>query len=149
MPFQSTKILTVFTVGALCYGLMEILCRGFTHITMGLLGGSAFLVIHTLNSDRRDGKIRLLPILFISAFFITSIEFLSGEILNRTLGMNIWSYSEIPFNLDGQICVPFAVIWFGVSLIGVAADDYLRKFIFHEKIICRRVPEAEPQGAIA
>ena len=34
------KILTLFSVGAICYGFMEILNRGYSHITMGVLGGN-------------------------------------------------------------------------------------------------------------
>lgn len=145
MAARAIKQFTIFSTGALCYGLMEIMNRGFTHITMGLLGGIAFTVIHALNGDRRAGKLRLFPILCISALFITSIEFLSGEILNRVLQMNIWSYRDVPLNLDGQICLPFSILWFALSFFGVFADDFIRHRIFFERRNYSYFRQREPQ----
>ena len=131
---KALKILTLFSVGAICYGFMEILNRGYSHITMGVLGGASLLVIHILNGERKNG-LRLWLVLGISALFITSIEFLAGEYLNRFLGLGIWSYEEMPLNFDGQICLPFAFLWFGLSYIGVLADNFLRRRIFKEQSI--------------
>ena len=125
------KNFTVFVIGALIYGLIEISARGFTHITMGLLGGISMLAIHITNDARRNGLNFFAQITLI-AFFITVIEFLTGEIVNVRLGMNIWDYSDIPMNFDGQICLPFVGIWFFLSAIGVFLDDYLRWKMFRE-----------------
>ena len=46
--------------------------------------------------------------------------------------MGIWSYEEVPLNFDGQICLPFAFLWFGLSYIGVLADNFIRRHIFKE-----------------
>lgn len=145
MAAGAIKKFTIFSTGALCYGLMEIINRGFTHITMGLLGGIAFMVIHSLNGDRREGKLKLFPILCVSALFITSIEFLSGEILNRILQMNIWSYKDVPLNVDGQICLPFSMLWFVLSFFGVFADDFIRHRIFFEHRNYSYFRREEPQ----
>lgn len=139
------KQFTIFSTGALCYGLMEIINRGYTHITMGLLGGIAFMVIHWLNGDRRAEKLKLFPILCVSAIFITSVEFLSGEVLNRILQMNIWSYKDIPLNIDGQICLPFSMLWFALSFFGVFADDFIRHNIFSEQRNYSYFRRVEPQ----
>ena len=56
------KILTLFSVGAICYGFMEILNRGYSHITMGVLGGASMLVIHIMNGVPGPG-IYLSPII--------------------------------------------------------------------------------------
>ncbi len=125
------KNFTVFVIGALIYGLIEISARGFTHITMGLLGGISMLAIHITNDARRNGLNFFVQITLI-AFFITSIEFLTGEIVNVRLGMNIWDYSDIPMNFDGQICLPFVGIWFVLSALGVFLDDFLRWKMFRE-----------------
>ena len=127
------KILTLFSVGAICYGFMEILNRGYSHITMGVLGGASMLVIHIMNGERRQG-VSLLSVLAVSAAFITAIEFLAGEYLNRYLGMGIWSYEEVPLNFDGQICY-----------IGVLADNFIRRHIFKEyPVIVKRGKEKIP-----
>lgn len=119
----------IFVFGGLCYGFIEIMNRGFSHITMGILGGASMCVIHALNTERRKGM-NMWLIMLISSVFITSVEFISGEFLNMYLGMNIWSYSDIPLNIDGQICLPFVGIWFVLSFVGLAADDFIRYKIF-------------------
>ncbi|MDE6150362.1 MAG: putative ABC transporter permease [Ruminococcus sp.] len=98
---------------------------------MGLLGGISMLAIHITNDARRNGLNFFVQITLI-AFFITSIEFLTGEIVNVRLGMNIWDYSDIPMNFDGQICLPFVGIWFVLSALGVFLDDFLRWKMFRE-----------------
>lgn len=134
MNYAIGQKLTVFSVGGLCYGFIEILNRGFTHISMGLLGGIAFLIIHILNGERIKGNIGIIPIMLIGGFFITSIEFITGEYLNGIKHMNIWSYEEVPLNIDGQICLPFTAIWALLTLFGVFCDNFLRTKIFGEDI---------------
>ena len=126
------KGLAISSFGGLAYGLTEIIVRGFTHISMGLLGGIAMLVIHLLNDQRREGT-NYFALISVSGAFITSMEFLTGEILNGAFGMNIWDYSEVPLNFDGQICLPFAFLWILLSAVGVAADDFMRWKMFGEE----------------
>ena len=125
------KNFAVFVIGALIYGGIEIAVRGFTHITMGLLGGISMLVIHISNDSRREGMNPLLQ-LGIVTFFITAIEFISGEILNVNLDMNIWDYSGVPLNIDGQVCLPFMALWAMLGAIGIVLDDLLRWKMFGE-----------------
>lgn len=125
------KYFTVFICGAFIYGLIEISNRGFTHISMGLLGGISMIIIHITNDMRREGLNYFVQIGMI-ALFITSIEFVAGEILNVQLKMNIWDYSAVPYNIDGQICLPFVGIWLVLSAIGIAFDDFLRFKMFRE-----------------
>lgn len=90
------------------------------------------VAIHMSNDGRREGMNYYLQIGVIT-LFITSIEFIAGEILNIQLGMNIWDYSDVPFNLDGQICLPFVGLWIILSVIGIAFDDFLRWKMFREE----------------
>ena len=71
--------------------------------------------------------------MFICAVGITAIEFLSGYILNIVLGLGIWDYSNMPFNIIGQICLPFTVAWYILSLLAIVLDDHLRYWIFGEE----------------
>ena len=125
------KYFTVFAVGALVYGFLEVAGRGYTHISMGILGGLSMVAIHISNDARREGLNYFIQIGIIT-LFITSIEFITGEILNLRLGMNIWDYSELPLNIDGQICLPFVVLWAVLSAIGIAFDDFLRWKMFRD-----------------
>ena len=70
--------------------------------------------------------------MFISAIGITSIEFISGIIINLWLSLNVWDYSNIPFNLFGQVCLKYTVIWFFLSLAAILLDDFIRCKFFGE-----------------
>ena len=48
----------------------------------------------------------------IGSVIITSVEFTVGVIVNIILRWNVWDYSDMPFNVLGQICLPFTVLWF-------------------------------------
>ena len=63
---------------------------------------------------------------------IVTIEFFSGCILNIWLGLGVWNYSNMPYNILGQICLPFSIAWFFLSYIAIKLDDYLRKLLFNE-----------------
>ena len=36
-------------------------------------------------------------------------------------------YSNMPFNVLGQVCLPFSIIWFFLSYVAIRLDDWLRK----------------------
>ncbi|MBO5559763.1 hypothetical protein [Ruminococcus sp.] len=126
------KLFAVAAFGALAYGAVEVVERGYSHISMGLLGAAAMVVIHELNGERRAGRLGLISSAVISMLFITSGELLAGEILNRHLGMKIWNYHSMPFNFDGQICLRYSLAWLVLSYLGMAADGFLRRFILCE-----------------
>ena len=43
-------------------------------------------------------------------------EFSVGVIDNLVMGWSVWDYSAMPFNLYGQICLPFTGLWFLVCI---------------------------------
>ena len=59
--------------------------------------------------------------------------FLTGCIVNLLLGFHVWDYSDLPLNILGQICIPFSIIWFFISGIGIVMDDYIRYIFFKEE----------------
>ncbi len=65
----------------------------------------------------------------VCAGAITATELAAGLILNVWLGLGVWDYSHLPFNLWGQICLPFSCLWVGVSLAGIVAFDFLRYWV--------------------
>ena len=98
---------------------------------MGILGGICFVLMGLINNIL-GFETSLILQMFISALIITVLEFLSGLLLNVYLGLNIWDYSHLPFNLMGQVCLPFSIIWFFLSPLGIFADDFIRWKLFHE-----------------
>ena len=104
-----------FGTGALGYGMMEISCRGYTHPSMLLAGGLCFLTIRGFSSLNRSFPVKCA----LGAAAITSVEFVFGCVFNLGLHMKVWDYSNQPFNILGQICPKFLLIWYAVSAGGL------------------------------
>lgn len=110
MTIHLFKNSILFLLGAVGYGITEILWRGHTHWTMLLAGGICFTFYYKLCEDEKN-----MPFLikcFIGAILITCIELIFGTVINIGLGWNVWDYSHIPMNFYGQICLPFFILWF-------------------------------------
>ena len=60
------------------------------------------------------------------AVLVTAVELAAGVILNIWLGLDIWDYSHLPFNLWGQVCPQFATVWWFLCLLFIPAFDWLR-----------------------
>lgn len=109
-------ILPVFVFGAFVYGTLEIIWRGFTHPSMLLLGGFCLTFIY--NAEKKlYGRIHIGIRAFFYAFVITLSEFICGLALNIGLGLNIWDYTPLPFDILGQICPHFFLVWLMLSYV--------------------------------
>lgn len=121
----------LFAIGGLLYILIELLWRGRTHWTMFIVGGLCFVLVGLVN-EIFEWDMSLIKQMFISAIWITIVEFDAGIILNGGYNLNIWDYSHMPFNIWGQVCLPYTILWFFLSLPAIVLDDYLRYWIFGE-----------------
>lgn len=126
------KYAVLFFFGGLVYYLIEILWRGYSHWTMIILGGLCFVAVGLINNILPWNMVIELQAL-IGAVLITSLEFVVGLIINVNLGWDIWDYSNVPFNFLGQICLPFSLLWYMLSIIVIFTDDYIRHIFFNEK----------------
>lgn len=131
MVKQIIKHIILFTVFGLIYYGIEIWARGYSHIAMIAVGGICGVIVGLIN-EGFDFDMPLLWQMFIGAFCITVIEFVSGLILNVWLGLDIWNYSLKPFNLYGQICLENSVYWYFLSGVGIVLDDFIRWKFFGE-----------------
>lgn len=104
----------IFTIGALGYGLIETLFRGYTHWTMMLTGGACLLTLSYFNRQCKNMSVFLKAA--GGAFIITVYEFAVGVIVNLWYGWNVWDYSMHTGNLLGQICPLFTFLWFLLCL---------------------------------
>lgn len=123
----------LFLVGGTLYFFIEVLFRGFSHPSMFICGGICFLLVGLINEFKFD--IPLVWQMLISSIIITVIEFITGVIVNIWLGLNVWDYSLRPFNVLGQVCLLYTIIWFFLSLAAIMLDDYLRYKFFNKKIV--------------
>ena len=119
-------------IGALLYMWVEILYRGYTHWTMGVVGGICFLLIGLIN-EYLSWETPLFLQSVIGSLIVTTLEVISGVVLNIWLGLGIWDYSQVPFNLLGQICLPFSIAWLFLSVVAIILDDWLRYWLFGEE----------------
>lgn len=126
------KNMILSSIGGILYIITENIWRGYSHWTMFFVGGLCFLLIGTIN-EILPWDMPLWKQAGIGAVIITSIEFITGCIVNLWLEWNVWDYSGQPGNLMGQICILYTLIWFVVSLAAIVADDWLRYWIFKEE----------------
>lgn len=126
------EYLTLWIIGGSCYFMIEILWRGYSHWTMFILGGGCFVAIGLINQFYLTWNMNLLYQMLISSVIITVLEFIAGCILNIWLGWGIWDYSNLPFNILGQVCLLYMVLWFFLSLVAIIADDLIRYTLFKE-----------------
>ena len=127
---RSIKPLILFGIGGFIYVAIELLWRGHTHWTMFLVGGICFLLVGYIN-EIFTFEIPLVKQMAISAVIITTVEFLAGLLVNCTY--SIWDYRNLPLNILGQICLPYSILWFLLSLPAIILDDYLRYWLFGEE----------------
>lgn len=118
------KYFIAFFSGALCYGMLELLVRGRTHWTMLLTGGIAMVFLMLINQSK---QINIVIRALIGAFFITSVEFCVGSVVNISFGWNIWNYSGIPMNVLGQICPKYSALWFLLCIPAFCLCDVLER----------------------
>ena len=126
-----SKYLCLLVVGGTCYVGIEYLFRGYSHWTMFLVGGLCFICCGLLN-EVMPWSMKLRWQMLIGAGIITTIEFITGCVVNLYLGWGVWDYSDTSLNVIGQVCLPYSVLWYFLSGLAIVLDDYLRYWFFKE-----------------
>ncbi len=103
-------------IGGLGYNLIEVLWRGHTHWSMFLVGGACFQLIGQVGCRV---KAPLALKCGLCALGITAVELVSGCILNLGLKLNVWDYSRQRFNIKGQVCLLYSVLWLLISAAAI------------------------------
>lgn len=134
-PWLKHSIL--FIIGGCIYLSIEIIYRWLvnstpTHIAMFFIGGILFLLIGWLN-EFYSWNLSFVLQDIIGTGLVLLVEFIAGIILNLQFNLHIWDYSNIPGNILGQVCAPFAVCWIFLVAFAIILDDYLRYWLFHEE----------------
>lgn len=117
----------IAVIGGLTYMGIEILWRGHTHWTMGVLGGVCFALIGLLD-EWQDHPPMLLQMVQ-GAAIVTALELLVGLIVNRWLGWGVWDYSDMPGNLWGQVCPQFAAAWLLLSWAAGKLENLMHRWV--------------------
>lgn len=98
-----------FLLGAIGYPLLELAARQRTHYSMALAGGLSTLLIRRL----RRSSLRLANKALLCGAGITLIEYACGRVWNRDY--RVWDYRRVPLNWQGQVCLPYTLLWCGLS----------------------------------
>lgn len=109
------KNLALFLTGGTIYPALEILCRGKTDFSMAIAGGACLCLIDSVCNNR----LQAMPLsvkCFAGSSIITAVEFGTGIVVNLILKLNVWDYSQMPMNILGQICAPFSLLWYVITL---------------------------------
>ncbi len=122
----------LFSIGAVGYGLIEVLWRGYTHWSMLGAGGICFMFFGTVSEKFKKAGIFIKGI--IGSTFITGIEFIFGVVFNIILKRNVWDYSKMPMNIIGQICMPYSCLWVLLSIVGIPFAGRISKRLQTKKI---------------
>lgn len=116
--------LTIFSIGAIGYGLIEIIWRGRTHWSMSLAGGLSFLGLSKISCLMK--KASLLKKAIAGCFLITTIEYIFGIVFNVVLKYKVWDYSKMPLNIHGQICALYSFFWLILSFLFIPLADKIQ-----------------------
>jgi uncharacterized membrane protein len=113
--------------------VLEGLWRGWTNISMLVVGGLCAFLVGKLNEQPSFYNRKMWQQCLIGTMITLCIEFISGMILNVWLKLNIWDYNNTWGNIYGQICLPYAILWFLLIPFCIYVDDYSRYKLFQEE----------------
>lgn len=127
-----SEYLFLWALGGCLYYFFEIFFRGFSHWSMFILGGIC-MVFFTVQGQMVHWADPLWMQILRCIIFVTAMEFITGIIVNKWLHMAVWDYSNQPFQIFGQICLPFMIIFSGLCALGILLSGYLSYWLYGEE----------------
>ena len=101
---------------------MELLWRGRSHPSMFAAGGTCFLLLGKLRETKLPDPVK--PV--AGAGLITAVELGTGLLVNRD--HHVWDYRTLPGNYQGQVCLPFFLLWIPVSILGMKLYGFTEEY---------------------
>lgn len=117
------RILTLWAALGTVYVALEVIFRGCSHPSMFVVGGLCGLLVGTINQCPRFYHAPVALQSVIGALIVLCVEFVSGCILNLWLGLGVWDYSGMAWNLLGQVCPTFGLLWLLIMPLAIWAED--------------------------
>lgn len=91
--FMSGCVVPIYGVGAV---ICDIICNSFESI---------------------DSNYNVIWEFLIAIVILSTLEFLTGFILDKAFHMKLWDYSKYKFNIKGYICLQYSIMWGFLFLI--------------------------------
>ena len=114
--------------GGVGYVCLEYLARGRSHWSMAVCGALCFWFLYQLTDTAPKSPLLLRALL--GCLFITATECLFGCVLNLWLELDVWDYSNLPYQLLGQICLPYSALWFLLCIPALLLCGWMRRAVF-------------------
>ena len=126
MNWESVLLINVFKIcfGGALYYVMEIMYRGYSPISMFLLGGLCFLGCGFINKGLGP-EVCAWKKMIVCMVIITIGEFVTGIFVNEYMHLGVWTYRGIPFEVMGQICLPYMIMWFFLSFPAILLNNII------------------------
>ncbi|MCI9582369.1 MAG: hypothetical protein HFG46_01590 [Clostridium sp.] len=134
------KSLFLFFVGFTAYLAIEVCFKsavshgglGCSHPLCGIMGGLSFLIFDQFNNEL-SWHLDLILQGMLGSCVVTLFELTVGLWDKYFLHIGMWDYSNMPFHYQGVICLPFSLIWIGVSVIAILIADAINYYILDEE----------------
>lgn len=123
-------VLWFFT--GMCYSELELLARGVTYLPMTFIGGMAVTLVGAMTRRHDAPSLKMWQVSALGMLVILDVEYISGCFFNLRMHMDLWSYAGDRFNLNGQVCLKNALIWFFLVPLAVWVNEFLRWKLFDE-----------------
>lgn len=127
-----SEYIFMWALGGTLYYTFEVFFRGFSHWTMFVLGGIC-AVFCVWQGMMLKWKEPLWIQIARCTIFVVAGEFITGIVVNKWLGWQVWDYTDQPFQLFGQICIPFAIIFSGLCALGIIGGGYFLHWFYGEE----------------
>ena len=121
---QAEKTAILVSYGCWGYPFLEYLFRGWSHWSMALAGGICFGLLGQISDLLREFRLPVRCVAGTAA--ILCVEFIFGCIFNLGMHLHVWDYSDEWFNLAGQICIRYGIIWLFLSAPLILLADQLK-----------------------
>ena len=122
-----SEYLFLWGIGGWIYYTLEILFRGFSHWSMFVLGGICMMFFSY------QGQHDFLLQVFRCSIFVTAAEFITGIIVNKWFALHVWDYSCMPFQLFGQICLPYTMLFTCLCAAGIYLSANILYLLYDEE----------------
>lgn len=130
------KVLTIWFLMGMVYFVIEGIWRipkgGDANISMLFVGGLCGLLIGSINQIPKFYNMSVFKQSLIGTGIVLVIEYTAGYILNIKMGLDIWDYSDMFFNINGQICLEFGLIWLLIMPAAIWLEDFIRFKFWNE-----------------